>query len=100
MTKLIEYIDADLAPIIPRFMSNSNQELHAMFKALEEEDYALLRRLGHNAKGAGFGYGFKGMGEIGRRVELAARETDSRTCRLAVEELKNYLEHVQIKYQN
>ncbi|WP_161598337.1 Hpt domain-containing protein [Pseudodesulfovibrio senegalensis] len=99
MDKIIEIIDGDLAPIIPRFMDNSKRELEAMLQALEAGEYETLSRLGHNTKGAGFGYGFMGMGEIGRTIEQSAKENDEQACRTAADELRHYLECVEVQYQ-
>lgn len=99
MDAIVEIIKDELAPIIPRFMDNSKQELAAMAQALDAGDFETLSRLGHNAKGAGFGYGFKGMGEIGRKIELSAKDADERACRGAMDELQQYLEHVEVQYQ-
>jgi len=68
--KVIEIIDADLEPLILKFMSNTQRELAELRKALAEEDFSTVQRLGHNTKGAGFGYGFKGMGGLGKAGQV------------------------------
>lgn len=97
--KVVEIIEADLEPIIPRFMDNSRKELQELMLAFEEGDMETLRRLGHNTKGAGYGYGFTSMGQIGEALERAAKDGDSGVCAQKISELKEYLQTVQIRFE-
>ena len=51
-----------------------------------------LRRLGHNMKGTGTGYGFPDISRIGGAIELAATEGDLGDLSAHVTALANYLE--------
>lgn len=97
--KVVEVIDADLEPLIPKFMNTTRRELKEMREALEKKDYETVRRLGHNTKGAGLGYGFMGMGEIGQNIEKAAGSMDSSACGQLIETLSEYLDDLEITYQ-
>lgn len=97
--KVVEIIDADLEPLIPKFMDNTQRELGEMRAALADGDFLTVQRLGHNAKGAGFGYGFEHMGELGKSIELAAREQDREGCGKLMDDLDVYLKFLEIRYE-
>jgi Hpt domain len=65
---------------------------------LEKNDFEAIRMLGHSMKGAGGGYGFDGVTEIGRNLEEAAKEADSNKIRNGVHELAEYLRRVEVIY--
>ncbi len=94
-----ERIDADLEELIPLFLENTRKELEAMKNALEEEDFETLRRLGHSTKGAAFGYGFEGMGNIGLKMEDAAKAASPLQLKNLLQELDDYIENVEIVYE-
>lgn len=96
-TKVIERISSDLEPLIERFMSNSLSDLSAMRASLKHDDFETVQRLGHNAKGSGLGYGFLVLGEIGRRIEDAAKKGDSVAVAYELDELERYLQCVEVE---
>ncbi|WP_147821161.1 Hpt domain-containing protein [Salidesulfovibrio onnuriiensis] len=97
--KVVEIIDADLEPLIPKFMTNTRRELGEMKDALAAGDFSTVQRLGHNAKGAGFGYGFTQMGELGKGIEQAARDQDPDGCGKLLQDFAAYLEFLEIQYE-
>jgi HPt (histidine-containing phosphotransfer) domain-containing protein len=94
----IEHIDRDLEELMERFFSSSLEEVDAMRAALARGDYRTLVRLGHTAKGTGYGYGFRGMGDIGQALETAARAGDAAKCHALVERMAHYLSTVQVEF--
>lgn len=97
-TPIIERIDPGLEDLMERFFVGSNQDLVKMRATLDRGDFVALARLGHTAKGTGFGYGFKGMGEIGRDLETAAREQDRSACAEQVQRMEHYLANVEVRF--
>ena len=97
-TPIIELIDPGLEDLMERFFASSNQDLVKMRVTLESEDYETLARLGHTAKGTGFGYGFQGMGEIGQALELAAKEANRSACAEQVRRMEHYLANVEVRF--
>lgn len=95
---IIEVIDPGLEDLMERFFASSNQDLVKMRATLEREDYESLARLGHTAKGTGFGYGFKQMGEIGQNLERAAREKNRADCAEQVQQMEHYLANVEVHF--
>jgi HPt (histidine-containing phosphotransfer) domain-containing protein len=97
-TPTTEYISPDLEELMERFFASSRKDLDLMRIALDAEDYPTLVRMGHTAKGTGYGYGFRGMGDIGLELEAAAVQRQSSQCRALVERLARYLDTVQVKF--
>jgi len=52
-----------------------------------------IRRIGHNRKGTGAGYGFPRLTEIGAELEAAALRLDTSAIREQLEHLPVYLEY-------
>ena len=96
---IIERIDFDLEVLMERFLDNSNRELDDMRAALDSGDMETLVRLGHTAKGTGYGYGMRGMGDIGLAIEMAAKECAMDRCRDEIEHMAEYLANVTIEYK-
>jgi CheY-like chemotaxis protein len=95
----IEYINSDLKELIPSFMHNTQQEIKKLQEALNQDDWPTIERMGHSIKGSSFGYGFKRMGMIGRRMQAAAREThDKEKLAALLRELIDYTENIQVVY--
>ena len=96
---IIERIASDLEVLMERFLDNSNRDLDAMWSALDSGDLATLVRLGHTAKGTGYGYGMRGMGDIGLAIETAAKEGAADRCRDEIDRMAHYLANVTIEYK-
>lgn len=95
----METISKELEELIPMFMTNTLREVDEMVQALEEKDWPTLVRLGHSTKGAAYGYGFDRLGEIGLRLEDTAKTKNENAVRVLLNELKEYLDKVQISYE-
>jgi len=95
---IIERIDPALEALMERFFTNSNQDLAQMQAALDEGDFRTLARLGHTARGTGHGYGFRGMGDIGHELELAAKVKSADGCAEQIRKMAQYLDVVEVKF--
>lgn len=96
--KLIIHADPEIADLIPKFLDNRQKDIHMIESALEKNDFDTIRLLGHSMKGAGGGYGFDGVTEIGKNLEEAAKDEDSNRIRSGVHELAEYLRNVEVIY--
>ena len=92
-------IDPDFKELIPSFMKNSFEEIEEMFTAVEKSDFTTLKRLGHSTKGAGRGYGFNDIGEIGLKIETAADQQNIYLLKTSINDLVNYLNQVKIVFE-
>lgn len=96
--KVTEQVNEELRPLIDRFMQNSRNDLEEMRAALDAGELETVERLGHNAKGAGYGYGFDGLGEIGRQIEEAAKQGRRKDITSQLDRLDEYLNEVTVSY--
>ncbi len=60
------------AKLVEHFVSSLGQRVGAIEEAMTKGDYAQLKTLAHQLKGAAGGYGFPGLTEAARNVEAAA----------------------------
>lgn len=95
---IIERIDSDLEELMDRFFKSSQEDLAKMRAAIDAKDFETLTRLGHTAKGTGYGYGFKGMGDIGVDLENAAKIFDETKARVQIDRMAYYLENVTVEF--
>ena len=97
--KTVVQVDAELEGIVPVFLENRYGDIKAMSVALEQSDYETIRILGHTMKGAGGGYGFNAITDMGQSLEQSAMNKDSEEIRKLVGKLSTYLEHVEVVYE-
>lgn len=97
---IIERIDSDLEELMERFFENSKKDLNEMQATLDAGDMVTLARMGHTAKGTGYGYGMRGMGDIGLALEEAAKAEDMAQCQEAIGRMEHYLDTVKVEYKN
>ncbi len=99
MTNIVIKVDSELAELIPRFLENRGADIKVMHEALKNGEYELIERIGHGMKGAGSGFGFDAVTEIGTGIESAARSHDSEGIRKEIEALEHYLQHLEVVYE-
>ena len=61
-------------------------------EALASDDVEEIRGIGHNLKGVGGGFGYPQIGEIGERLEHAARARDVEAMGRAIDDLARFLD--------
>ena len=99
MAKNEVYIDQDLEFLIPQFLENREEDIKNLEKLLEESEYDQIRIIGHSMKGSGGGYGFDYLTEIGSQIEKEAELKNESEIHKLIEELKNYLDNIEIIYE-
>lgn len=97
--KILVRVDAEIKDLVPRFLENRRKDIQSMQAALERGDFETIRVLGHSMKGAGGGYGFDPISQIGRSLECFAKEADSGQIRKQMDDLSSYLDRVVIVYE-
>jgi len=93
------YVDAELEEIVPSFLQNRQKDIGTIREAISAKDFATIQRLGHIMKGAGGGYGFDRITELGASMEKAAKAQDLSQIENDLESLVRYLNGVEIVYQ-
>ncbi|MDP6546897.1 MAG: response regulator [Phycisphaerae bacterium] len=79
--------DPDMKVIIGEFVGRLGGFVAEMTEALENNCHDELRRLAHQLKGAGGGYGYQSLTEAARVLEDAAKAEDIEAAKLAMNEL-------------
>ncbi len=97
--KIVVHVDIDLEDLIPGFLENRQSDLQKLEQALGDQDFEILRSIGHNLKGVGGGYGFHDMTTLGAAIEESARENKFEIVNENVKKLSNYLSSVEIVYE-
>lgn len=92
--EIIVYIDPAIKELIPEFLDNSREQASLMEKALEKKDFVTVKRIAHNFKGNGSGYGFDKITEKGREIESMVIGAEYEKISAKIKELKKYLEGV------
>jgi CheY-like chemotaxis protein len=80
-----------LQALIPRYLEGRRKDIETLRSALEQSDFDMIARVGHNLKGTGAPYGFPEITEIGRSLERAGKESDTAEARRHFARLENYL---------
>ena len=92
-------IDQDLEGIIPGFLENRRRDVQTLETALQENNLAEIRTIGHRMKGDGGGYGFDAISMMGEALEQAAAREDRDAIRRQTAELIDFLARVTVVYQ-
>lgn len=93
-------IDAELRPILPRYMEIQYSELELMEEALEKKDCPAIRMLGHKLKGSGSSFGFTLLTVLGEAIEQAGKDEDLASARDQVARVRDYLQHVHVNFSD
>jgi PAS domain S-box-containing protein len=82
--------------LVPKYLENVRRGIHQILADGDAKDYSIARRLGHQFKGSGEGYGFPEITRTGAAVELAAKASDPDEIRTQILALASYLDRVEI----
>lgn len=89
-------IDPDLADLVPGFLNNRRRDVEKLTALLAARNFTDIRMIGHSMKGAGGGYGFDPITDIGGSIEKAALAADSDAIEQATAQLADYLARVDV----
>jgi len=90
--------DPRFADLIPGFLEHRRHNVAVMQEALDRDGFETVAQLGHGMRGAGASYGFQVITDIGAALEQAATSVDAEASRYWVAELSNYLDRVEVIY--
>ena len=93
------HIDQGLEEIVPGFLENRRCDVQILETALEQNNLAQIRIIGHRLKGDGGGYGFDAISMVGAALEQAAAREDRDAIRRHTTELDEFLARVTVVYQ-
>lgn len=89
-------VDPDYADLVPGFLDNRRSEIDIIRDSAARGEFSEIKRLGHGMKGAGAGYGFDVITDIGRNLEDAAVNEDVPAIEAELERLGRYLSEVRV----
>ena len=86
----------DTEALIPTYLAHIRRDMREILAAVESNDCEVARRLGHQFKGSGEGYGLDEITRTGAALELAAMEANEDEVRRQIQQLTSYLNRVEI----
>ena len=89
-------VDPDYADLVPGFLDNRRSEIDIIRNSAARGEFFEIKRLGHGMKGAGAGYGFDVITDIGRNLENAAINEDVSAIEAELERLDRWLSGVRV----
>jgi CheY-like chemotaxis protein len=92
------HIDKMIEDLIPGFLKNRRNDIEKLQKAVQDGDMNTIKMLGHMLKGMGGGYGFEKISELGKSIELAARQSNSGIILSLTKELETYLDNIKVVF--
>jgi HPt (histidine-containing phosphotransfer) domain-containing protein len=90
-------IPSELLDIAPRYLQNRIHDLSLLKDALTRKDWPFILKLSHQTKGTAGGYGFTELGNLAKSLETAAKVANLSQATIALDDMRNYLENVEIK---
>jgi len=94
--RILVRVASEIAELIPGFLQNRRKDIAAMLDAVQRGDFETVRLLGHSMKGAGGGYGFDAITEIGAALEQAAKGRNRESIGKSLRDLSSYLDRVEV----
>ena len=91
-------VDAELADLIPQYLSNRWADLGFARRLLADREFFLLSGMAHRIKGNAASFGFDELGEIAQIVEQAAESNDPMAIDSALEAYDAFMRNLQIEY--
>jgi PAS domain S-box-containing protein len=86
----------DLKELVPAYLASVRRSMDEILAGDGSSDCQIARRLGHQFKGSGEGYGFPEITRTGAAVELAALSANEDEIRRQIRALAAYLDRVEI----
>ena len=97
--RIVVHADPDLADDIPWYMGQVREYIEAIGAALEKDDFETIRDAGHRMKGSGETFGFDAVSEMGKSIEMAAKEQNAGDIKNQVQNLSEYIDRVEVVYE-
>ena len=94
----VVWLEKDLEQLVTRFLRRKEDELARLREALSAADFETIRKLGHDLKGAGEGFGFPELSILGAKFELAAKAADTELIAVHIATMERYLKRLQVRF--
>ncbi|HEX2571064.1 MAG TPA: CHASE3 domain-containing protein [Polyangia bacterium] len=90
------HVAPELRELVPNYFKHRQQDLDTLEKSFSTEDFNTISRIAHNLKGSSHSYGFDGLGEIGKELEVVAQRRDLAGVRGQIDRMRDYLDRIRI----
>lgn len=91
-------VTRDLEDIVPGYLERLVGTVARLETLLAAGDFAEVKKLGHNLKGSGGGYGFAQITRLGAVIEDAAKAENASSAGTGIAELKDFASRVTVKF--
>ena len=92
-------VDAELQAIVPKYLANRAKDCDTIRQHVAAGAFADIKRLGHNMKGTGGGYGFEEISRLGAEIESCAMANQGDRLLELAGALADYLARVKPVYR-
>ncbi len=96
---IVVVCDPDLEDIIPDYLEDRKAECPVIRERALKGQFEDVRTAAHGMKGSGGCYGFSRISEIGRDIELAAKNSNLDEVLKQIDTLEAYLQAVEVRYE-
>lgn len=91
-------VSNEIEDIMPMFIESVKRNVGTIQEALKSADFETVRKLAHQMKGAGGGYGFDRITELGSELEIAAKASNEQKCSELNQLIKSTIEETEIVF--
>ena len=95
---IVIQVNPRIGDIVESYLEHRNRDVESLLDALDRGEFDHIRHLAHDLVGTGGSFGFEDMSLIGRSLVSAAANKETEEIKLLVEDLAEYLSHVEIVY--
>jgi len=97
--KIVITVESDLEDLVPEFIEHKRENAEEILGCLQKGDYEKITMFGHRMKGAGAGYGFDFITEMGKVIEQGGKDRNDEQIKKSVDDLVAYLGRVEVVYE-
>ncbi len=92
-------VESEIKHMIFDFIEGRKKNLDELEKAIRDDDWKEVSRIGHIINGVSGAYGFDGLGEAGKEIECLAEKKKKEGILILLQEMRAHLASVQIVYE-
>lgn len=93
----VVFVDEDILDLVDGYLESCKESVKEIAELLAKEDFENVKRIGHNLKGSGSGYGFEDISKFGKAIEDNAANTNLQPIIDAANDLEAYLNQVSVE---
>jgi len=93
-------IPANLKDIVPIFLEKRGMEISELEDLFQDKKWDKIQKLAHQLKGNAPSYGFELLGDLGARLEVAAKNGIEKPIRELLDEYRHILDQIDIVFSD